>query len=142
MSAPAITADRLLDMGTGYRRAKVLLSAIELDVFTAVADQPLDAEALARSIGVQDRGARDFFDALVALGLLERDADNRYSNTPESNAYLDRRKPTFLGGMFGQFDRREYRMWESLADALRSGRPQTGIDAAEHFTTLYRDHNR
>jgi len=142
MSTTAITADRLLDIGTAYRRAKVLLSAIELDVFTAVADQLLDAKTLARSIGVHERAARDFFDALVALGLLERDAEGRYRNTPETGTYLDRRKSTFLGGMFAQFDRREYRMWESLADAVRTGKPQTGIDADEHFTTLYGDRDR
>lgn len=142
MNTTAITADRLLEIGTAYRRAKVLLSAIEVDLFTAVADQPLDANTLGRSIGVHQRAARDFFDTLVALGLLERDADGRYQNTPETAMYLDRRKSTFLGGMFAQFDRREYQMWEKLADALRSGKPQTGIDADEHFTTLYRDRNR
>jgi hypothetical protein len=142
MATTAITADRLLEIGTAYRSARVLLSATELDVFTAVADQPLDARSLARSIGVCERAARDFFDALVALGLLERDADDRYRSTPETGMYLDRRKPTFLGGMFAQFDRREYRMWESLADALRTGKPQTGIDADDHFTTLYGDRDR
>jgi O-methyltransferase domain/Dimerisation domain len=142
MGTTAITADRLLEIGTAYRRARVLLSAIELDLFTAVADQPLDARTLARSIGIHERAARDFFDVLVALGLLERDSGDCYRSTPETSTYLDRRKSTFLGGMFTQFGRREYRMWESLANALRTGKPQTGIDADEHFTTLYRDRDR
>lgn len=142
MSITDVTADRLLDIGTAYRRAQVLLSAIEVDLFTAVADQPLDADSLARSVGFHERAARDFFDALVALGLLERDANGRYRNTPETGTYLDRRKSTFVGGMFAQFGRREYRMWETLADALRTGKPQTGIDRDEHFTTLYSDRDR
>jgi hypothetical protein len=142
ISAESITADRLLEIGTAYRQAKVLLSAIELNLFTVLADRKLEAASLAREIGIHDRGARDFFDALVALGLLDRDAEDRYRNADEAAAYLDRRKPMFLGGMFTQFDRREYRMWESLADALRTGRPQTGIDATERFTMLYRDPDR
>ena len=142
MGTTAVTADLLLEIGTAYRRARLLLSAVELDLFTALADQPIDGATLARSIGIHGRAARDFFDALVTLGLLERDDDDRYRNTAEAGAYLDRRKPTFLGGIFAQFDRREYRMWESLSEALRTGKPQTGIDAAEHFTMLYRDRDR
>ena len=142
MSATTVTADRLLEIGTAYRRARVLLSAIEVDLFTTVADQPLDANTLARSVGVHERAARDFFDALVALGLLERDTNGCYGNTPEAATYLDRRKPTFLGGMFTQFDRREYRMWETLADTLRTGKPQTGSDVDGHFSAIYGDRDR
>jgi hypothetical protein len=139
MQTHAVMPDRLVEIGSGYRRAKALLSAIELDLFTVLAEQPLDAEALAQSLGLHRRGAQDFFDALVALGLLDRSGDDHYSNTPESNVYLNRREADFLGGMFDQFNTREYRMWETLTDALRTGKPQTGIDAAGHFAALYRD---
>src|SRR5689334_17981997 len=99
MRAHAVTPDRLVELGTTYRRAKVLLSAIELDVFTVLAAGPLDAETLTRSLKLHGRGARDFFDALVALDLLERSPDDLYANTPEAETYLNRREPTFLGGM-------------------------------------------
>src|SRR6266849_5105462 len=142
MRADAVTPDRLVELGTAYRRAKVLLSAIELDVFTVLAERPRVMEALARALGVHPRGARDFFDALVALGLLERRSDGLYSNTPETSSYLNRQEPMFLGGMFAQFNKIEYRLWETLTDALRTGAPQTGIDATEHFSTLYSDQAR
>jgi hypothetical protein len=139
MSAHQIMPDRLVELGTAYRRAKVLLTAIELDLFTILAERPLSEDALARALGLHSRGARDFFDALVALGLLARDRDGLYSNAPEPRTYLDRGAPMFLGGMFEQFGKREYRMWETLADALRTGEPQTGIQDREHFTALYSD---
>jgi hypothetical protein len=137
-----VTPDRLVEIACGYRAAKVLLSAIELDLFTVLAKRSLDAEMLAQSIGLHPRGARDFLDALVALGLLERGVDGRYSNTPVTAVYLDRGEGDFLGGMFAQFNTREYAMWDTLSDALRTGKPCTGIDATEHFSTLYSDRPR
>jgi hypothetical protein len=131
--------DRLVDIACGYRAAKVLLSAIELDLFTVLAERSLNAEALTKSLDLHPRGALDFFDALVALELLDRGGDGRYSNTPLTAAYLDRRSADFIGGMFDQLNTREYAMWDTLGSALRTGKPRTGIDAAEHFTTLYRD---
>ncbi len=54
------------------------------------------------------RGACDFFDALVALGLLERDPAGRYANTPETGIYLDRSKPTYMGGELDYLNARIY----------------------------------
>jgi hypothetical protein len=128
-----------VELGSGYRRAKVLLSAIELDLFTVLAERPLDEVMLTQSLGLHRRAARDFFDALVALGLIERSAEGFYSNTPETNAYLNRNGGSYLGGIFDQFNMREYGMWDTLSDALRTGRPQTGIEKTDHFEALYRD---
>ena len=137
-----ITPDRLFSLGTGYRCAKVLLCAVERDVFSALDGQPRVAADLARMLGIHSRSARDFFDALVALGLLQRDADGRYANTMEARLYLDRNKPSYLGGMFNQFNAREYQMWSKLGDALRTGEPQIGSTSAEHFATIYDDPER
>ena len=139
MSAGKPSPDRIFDIGCGYRASKVLLSAIELDLFTILSDQPLDAVALAQRTGLHPRGAGDFFDTLVALGLLTRDDEGRYSNTTETGFYLDRRKPTHIGSMFEQYNASEYGLWSSLTQALRTGLPQTGITAAQHFAGLYAD---
>jgi hypothetical protein len=137
-----ITPDRLFSLGTGYRCAKVLLCAIELDVFTALDGRPRMAADLARMLGIHNRSACDFFDALVALGLLQRDTDGRYANTMEASLYLDQNKASYLGGMFNQFNAREYQMWSKLGDALRTGEPQIGSASAEHFATIYDDPER
>jgi Dimerisation domain len=73
MEAIGATPDRLVRLGVVFRESKTLLSAVELDVFTLLAQRPLELVPLAEKSGVHARGARDFFDALVALGLLERD---------------------------------------------------------------------
>jgi hypothetical protein len=61
---------QITELAQSFERAKVLLAAVELDLFTALADGPLDRDDLRKRIAIDERGARDFFDALVALGLL------------------------------------------------------------------------
>src|SRR5215475_12681416 len=85
------TPDRILELGLAFWGAKVLLSATELGLFTELAQGPADADHLRNRLGLHARGARDFLDALVALGLLERQ-DDRYSNSPEASLFLDRNK--------------------------------------------------
>jgi hypothetical protein len=68
----------------GFWASKTLMSAVELGIFDALASSPLDATALWLRLGIHERGARDFFDALVALGLLQRDNAGLYTNSPET----------------------------------------------------------
>jgi hypothetical protein len=135
-----VTPDRILKLGHAFRAAKTLLSAVELGVFTALAEAPADAHALSGRIGIHQRGARDFFDALVALGMLERDETGRYANTPETALYLDRRKRmTYIGGELEHFSTYVFPYWGSLTPALQSGQPQSGARATGHYSAVYAD---
>ena len=75
------TPERIMQLGLGFWGSKTLLSAIEIGLFTELAKDPLDFETLSERLMLHPRSARDFLDALVALGMLERDGD-RYANTP------------------------------------------------------------
>ena len=136
---PVVTPDRIVKLGLAFRGAKTLLSAAELGVFTALAEGPLDLETLAKQAGVHERGARDFFDALVALAMLERDENGCYANTPETNLYLDRHKPTYIGGELEHFNAYVFPHWNLLTPALRTGEPQSGARATGHYSALYGD---
>src|SRR5947209_4276423 len=95
---PVVTPDHIMQIGSGFWASKTLLSAVELGVFTALATQPATAAELRDSLGLHDRGAADFLDALVALGFLER-SDGRYRNSPDAELFLDRAKPSYIGGI-------------------------------------------
>ena len=71
----SLTPDAILQLGLGFWASKTLLSAIELGLFTQLAKSPLDARTLAERLGLHQRSARDFFDALVALHMLRRNGD-------------------------------------------------------------------
>jgi len=91
------TPENIMNLGTAFWGSKTLLSAVELDVFMVLAREPMDASTLRKHLGLHERSALDFFDALVALGMLDRQ-DGLYSNTPETDFYLDKAKPSYIGG--------------------------------------------
>jgi Dimerisation domain len=116
----------------GFWGPKTLLSAAERGVFNVLAAAPLDAEELRDRLRLHARGTRDFFDALVALGMIERH-DGLYTNTPETNAFLDRAKPTYIGAYLEMINARLYPFWGALTEALHSGQPQDESKTGEEF---------
>ena len=120
------TPDRIFQVGSGFWSSKTLLAAVELEVFTILGEAPAHGEALKQRLGFQDRGARDFFDALVALGFLER-TEGVYRNTTETALFLDKAKSSYIGGMLEMASRRLYGFWDHLIPALRSGQPQNEV---------------
>ena len=128
-----------MQLGLGFWGSKTLLSAIELGVFTELSERALDADTLTERLGLHSRSALDFFDALVALGMLER-SDGQYSNTPETDLFLDRNKPSYIGGMLEMANNRLYRFWGSLTEGLRTGKPQNEVnEGGSLFESLYAD---
>ena len=121
--ARAVTPEGIMQLGWGFWGSKALLSAVELGVFTQLGGGPKSLEELTRSLKLHPRSARDFFDTLVALGVLNRDAAGAYANTAETALYLDRAKPTYVGGILEMANKRLYRFWDGLTEALQTGLP-------------------
>jgi O-methyltransferase domain/Dimerisation domain len=138
VSVERTSPEHILDVAYAFWKAKALLSAVELDLFTILADRPLDADDLTSRLDLHSRGARDFFDALVALGLLTRDESGKYANRPDADLYLDRRKPTCIGELLKHLGARHYHNWGLLTRALKTGAPQSGA-LAEGYPSLYSD---
>src|SRR5215217_3620345 len=131
--------DGIIDLSFAFFGSKALLSAVELGLFTELADGPLDAETLRQRLGLHPRASRDFFDALFGLGLLERD-DGHYRNTAETDLYLDRAKPSYVGAWLKMTNDRLYPFFGALTEGLRSGQPQNEAKGGEDFFgVLYED---
>jgi hypothetical protein len=141
MDSDQVSASAIMQLGLGFMASKTLLSAVELGLFTVLADGPLDAEALRARTGVHRRSARDFFDSLVALGMLERDESGRYANTPATDLYLDRRKESYVGGLLEMMNARLYSHWAALTEGLKTGLHQNEAKGKDEsaFTALYAD---
>ena len=78
-----VSPDAIMQLGFGYWGSKTLLSAVELGLFTELANGPVTIDEMRTRLGLHERGARDFLDALVALGMLKRE-QGKYANTPET----------------------------------------------------------
>jgi hypothetical protein len=138
----AVTPANIFNLGVGFWASKTLLSAVEIGLFTELAKGPADLATLSRRLGLHDRSARDFLDALVALKMLER-KDGVYSNTPETDLFLDRAKPSYVGGFLEMANARLYESWGFLTEALKTGRNQNEAkDSGDVFATLYADPDR
>lgn len=136
---------KILQIGTGFFASKTLLSAVELDLFGTLGDGPLPCAALRDKLGLHPRSAADFFDALVALDLLERDGDGpdaRYSNSVDASEFLVPSSPAYIGGVLRMANNRLYPFWARLTDALKSGEPQNEVrdeGSPDLFTVLNAD---
>ncbi|MCC8937299.1 methyltransferase [Bradyrhizobium sp. Arg68] len=132
-----------MQVGFGFWASKTLLSAVELGVFSTLANAPADLPTLQGKLGLHPRAARDFLDTLVALKLLERD-NGVYRNTAETDLFLDRAKPSYIGGLLEMANARLYGFWGSLTEALRTGELQNeGKGGGENlFAALYADPER
>lgn len=140
-TATQVTPANIMQLGLAFWGSKTLLSAVELDVFTELAKAPADAGTLTKNLKLHERSSRDFLDALVALGLLER-KNGVYSNTAETDTFLDAAKPSYIGGFLIMTSLRLYPTWGGLTEALRTGKPQSEAkdQASEDlFAKLYAD---
>ncbi len=132
----------ILDVGFGFFGSRTLLSAVELELFTVLRGDKLDAPALRDRLGLHERAVPDFPDALVAMKLLDRDGDGpgaRYFNTPESAAFLDKNSAQYIGGILEMAGARLYGFWNDLTEGLRTGEPQNEIKQSGEpmFAKLY-----
>jgi hypothetical protein len=135
-----LSPEHILQTGLGFWASKTLLSAVELELFTRLSEKPSTADDLRARLGLHPRSARDFFDALVALGFLKREA-GVYSNTAETEMFLDKRKPSYLGGILEMANLRLFGFWNDLTEGLKSGMAQneTKTGGPSLFAALYAD---
>lgn len=138
--AAKLSPDSILQLGFGYWSSRTFLAAIEMGLFTELAKSPLDAAGLQERLGLHPRGALDFLDALVAMGMLARKG-KKYANTPETALFLDRSKPSYVGGILEMCSRRLYKFWSDLPEALRTGKPQNEVKTGggNPFDAIYKD---
>lgn len=135
---------RILETGFGFWGSRVLLTAVEMELFTTLGERSMTGQALGEALELHPRGVRDFFDALVALGFLDREGSGaaaRYSNTEETRLYLDKSRTTYIGGILEMAGARLFRFWNDLGPALKTGRPQNEIKHSQKpmFEVLYED---
>ena len=78
-----LTPDSLLTLGRGFQESRVLLTGAELDLFTLLARETLDAPEVARRLGADLRALTVLLDALAAMEVLEK-KEGRYRTAPEA----------------------------------------------------------
>jgi ubiquinone/menaquinone biosynthesis C-methylase UbiE len=139
-----VSPDHILQIGFGFWASKTLLSAVELELFSHLADGSKTGLELQGVMALHPRGTHDFLDTLVALGLLQRDGSGesgKYGNTPSTALFLVKQSPHYIGGILEMANARLYRFWGDLTPALKTGKPQNEIKETGRsmFDELYAD---
>jgi predicted O-methyltransferase YrrM len=143
------TPESIMQIGTGFWASKVLLSAVKFELFTLLAEKKaMSASGIKSHLGLQcsDRNLFDFLDTLTGFGFLNREGllyNAHYSNSINSDFFLDKKKPTYIGGLLDMLNKRLYGFWANLEEGLLTGLPQNEIKDGENlFDALYADKNR
>jgi alkyl hydroperoxide reductase subunit AhpC/SAM-dependent methyltransferase len=134
----------ILQTAFGFWNSKVLLTAVELGVFTKLAGRRLTGPELGVELQFHPRAIADFFDALVAMKFLDREGSGpqaKYFNTPEGSLFLDQASPRYIGGILTMLNARLFKFWNDLPEGLRTGRPQNEVKHGQKgiFEELYAD---
>lgn len=139
----------IMQIGTGFWASKILLSAVRFELFTLLAERKqMTANEIKSKLRFKctDRHVFDFLDALTTFGFLKRDGfleTAKYSNGPDTDLFLDKKKPTYIGGMLEMLNNRLYGFWGNLESGLLTGHPQNEAKQGENlFEKLYEDADR
>jgi len=137
----------IMQTGTGFWASKTLLTAIKLGLFTHLSDKKLKAEEIRTALQLHPRSIYDFLDALTALEFLQREGQGDkavYSNTFNTDFFLDKKKPTYIGGILEMCNDRLYQFWGTLEEGLKTGEPQNEVKYTEGnpFDAFYEDPDR
>jgi ubiquinone/menaquinone biosynthesis C-methylase UbiE len=142
---PQVTPERIMQMAWGYAPPLILEAAIQhkvFDVLDAAGGSGLMVEQVAQRTGASLRGLRMLLDALVGLQLLGKDAQQRYTITPESAQFLVTTKPSFVAGIYKHISTQLMPKWMQLSEIVRTGKPAESVnreDRAAFFEQFVED---
>ena len=139
----------IMQIGSGFWASKVLLAAVKFELFTKLAAHPGMTGAQIKNdlqFKCTDRNVFDFLDTLTGFGFLHRDGilnTAKYSNGIDTHTFLDKDKPSYIGGILEMLNERLYGFWGNLEEGLLTGQQQNEAKAGENlFAAIYNDPHR
>ena len=125
------TPERFFNAINSYQLTEAMRAAVELGVFTAIAEGSITAPSIAEKCHAAERGIRILCDFLVIHGFLTKAAAN-YALAPDSALFLNRKSPAYVGGAIEFLLTQRLRQGhERLTDAVRKGGCALGAGTLE-----------
>src|SRR5688572_16545456 len=109
-----IDPSAILQTSFAFWSSKVLLTAVEMGLFTKLGTRRLTGTELGAALGIHPRGIWDFLDSLVAMKFLDREGagpEAHYFNTPTGAMYLDEQSSRYIGGILTMLNVRLFKFW-------------------------------
>jgi 2-polyprenyl-3-methyl-5-hydroxy-6-metoxy-1,4-benzoquinol methylase len=118
MTAHLCTADEIMQLARGFQKSRVLLSAFELGIFTALGARQRSSREIAEALHTDPRATDRLLNALCALGLLAKH-EGCFANTPATAEFLVQGNPGFLSYL--SHANNLWQTWSTLTEAVRRG---------------------
>jgi DNA-binding PadR family transcriptional regulator/precorrin-6B methylase 2 len=122
-----VNPEKIMQIGMSFWASKTLLTAVNMELFTHLSKHPMSGREIRKALGLNKRSLYDFLDTLVALGFLNRTGIKKsaiYTNTDETDLFLDKNKLSYIGGILEMSNNRLYPFWNDLEEGLKTGEPQ------------------
>lgn len=115
-----MTLDDFREIIIAFQKSRIILTAIELNLFTEIGNARKTSKEVAQSLNVNERALDRLMNALCVLGLLEK-RYNEFANTPFSLKYLVKGKPDYLPGLL--HTAHLWNNWTHLTEVVKVGKP-------------------
>ena len=135
-SEKALTSDRIQETLYAFTRSQILFAAIDLDIFSLIAQGYNTHEAMLGQLNLDERGLRILLNGLVGIGFLEANRDRTYSLPGDVAKFLVKNTDAYIGGMVHHC-KRLYENWSMLTDAVSSGQPVGGAQSLAQLETYF-----
>jgi precorrin-6B methylase 2 len=113
-----LTPESIRNFANSFQQSRVLLTAIELDLFSVIDNHLMLPADVARILGTDERATDRFMNALVALGFLKK-LHGKFYNTESSKKYFIKGKPEYMGSL--HHTNHLWDSWSTLTDAVKEG---------------------
>src|SRR6516164_2525586 len=115
------TPERFFNLLNAHQQTEALKTAVDLEVFTAIAEGKTTAAAIADRCKAAERGMRTLCDFLTIHGVLTKDG-TQYGLAPDTAVFLNKKSPAYIGGatefLLSPHSREAFGM---LTEAVRRG---------------------
>lgn len=137
VDARPVTPERIMQFAWGYSLPLIIEAALHHGVFDTLDQGPKSLPELEKASGASERGLTAILNVLVALQLLSKDGEGRYSLTPESSAFLVSGRPGFMGGMIHHTSSDLIPKWLYLNDVVKTGSPTKAVNQQGSGTEFF-----
>jgi predicted O-methyltransferase YrrM len=130
-----LNPEKIRQLANGFQVSRIILTALELNIFSILDKKMLHAEEVATLAMVNERATERLMNALVSIGFLKKTHDKFY-NSEATAQFLVKGKPEFMGGLFHSNEL--WRSWSTLTNAIEKGtavykRDDSGSDWTDSF---------
>lgn len=113
-----LSPQKIRELASGFQISRVILSAVELNIFSILDKHLLSSADVAKQINANERATDRLLNVLVSLGFL-RKVHGKFYNSDAAAQYLVKGKADYMGGLFHTNEL--WKSWSTLTEAVRQG---------------------